>query len=170
VNSKQIVAVISVVVLVAILAYPALSTGTISIVLASSKMENADHVYALVGNIWIHRLVQSSSGAWELVSNQTQTIDLVTLENKTMMFAKHEIPVGSYDSIRLEVTNVTWVFNGTTTRLSVESTQLQTKLVFTVQAGREGTIGLTLSGHMEEIRGTKFFVSNVNARLAAVPG
>jgi hypothetical protein len=170
VNSKQIVAVVSVVVLVAILAYPALSTGTISIVLASSKMENADHVYALVGNIWVHRLAQSSSGGWELVSNQTQTIDLITLENKSMPFAKHQIPVGSYDSIRMEVTNVTWVFNETTTRLSIESTQLQTKLVFTVQAGREGTINLILGGHMEEVRGTKFFVSNVNATLAGVLG
>lgn len=169
-NSKQIVAAVSVVVLVVILAYPSLSTGTITILLQSGKMEKADHVYALVGSVWVHRLGQSSSDGWELVSNQSQTVDLVSLENTTMTFAKGQVPLGGYDSVRIEVSNVTWLYNKTTTRLSVQLPQLQTKIGFTAQAGRESTITLVLGGHTEEVRGTKFFVPNLNATFGGVPG
>jgi len=171
VNSKQIVAAVSVVVLVAILAYPALSTGTVSILLRSAKIEEADHIYALVGNVRVHQQGQPSSDGWKLVSNQTQTVDLISLENTTMTFAKQQIPVGGYDGIRMEVSNVTCVFsNGTTSRLSVESPQIQTKLGFTAQTWRELTITLVLSGQMKDVSGTKFFVSNLNATLGGVSG
>jgi hypothetical protein len=169
VNSKQIMAALSVVVLVTILGYPALSTGTVSILLRSTKIEQADHVYTSVSNVWVHRLGQSSSDGWELASNQSLTVDLVSLENTTMTVAKAQIPVGSYDGIRIEISNVTWVFNKTTTRLSVELSRLQTKLEFTTQAGRGSTITLVLSGHTEEVRGIKSFVSYVNATLGGVP-
>jgi hypothetical protein len=170
VNSKQILAAVSVVVLVVILVYPALTTGTLSILLRSSKMEKADHVYALIGSVWVHRLGQSSTDGWELVSNRTQTVDLVFLEDKAMTFAKGQIPVGTYDRIRMEVSNVTWVFNKTTTRLSVESPQFQTSFEFIAQAGRELTITLILSGHTEVVRDTQFFASNLNATLGGVLG
>ncbi len=78
VNSKQIVAAVSAFVLLVILVYPALSTGTVSIILRSTNIENADHVYVSVGEVWVHRLGQSSSDGWELVSNQSQTVDLVS--------------------------------------------------------------------------------------------
>jgi hypothetical protein len=171
VNSKQIVAAVSAVVLVVILAYPALSTGTVSILLRSPKTQGADHIYALVGDVWVHRLGQPSSEGWEPVFNQTQTVDLISLDNTTMAFAKQQIPVGGYDGIRMEVSNVTWVFsNRTTSRLSVESPQIQTKLMFTAQAGREVTITMVLSGQMKDVTGTKFFASNLNATLSGVSG
>jgi hypothetical protein len=87
-----------------------------------------------------------------------------------MTFAKQQIPVGGYDSIRMELSNVTWVFNGTTSRLSVESPQIQAKLGFTAQTGRELTIILVLSGQMKDVSGTKFYVSNLNATLGGVAG
>jgi hypothetical protein len=169
VNSKQIVAAVSAVVLVAILVYPALSTGTVSIHLQSTSIEKADHVYVLVGNVWVHRAGQSGADGWELVSNQSQTVDLVSLESTTISLAKGQVRLGGYDTIRLDVSNVTWVFNKTTTRLSVQVSELQTNLEFITQAGRESTITLVLSGHTEDIRGTKFFVPNMNATLSGVP-
>jgi glucokinase len=84
--------------------------------------------------------------------------------------AKQQIPVGGYDSVRLEISNVTWVFNRTTTRLSVQSSQVETILDFTAQAGRETTITLVLSGHMEEVGGTQLFASNLTATLGEVTG
>jgi hypothetical protein len=167
-NSKQIVAAVSVAVLVVILVYPALSTGTVTVLLRSAKIEQAEHVYVTVGSAWAHRQGQPASNAWELVSNRTETVDLISLENTTLTSAKQQIPVGDYDSVRLEISNVTWVFNGTTTRLSVQSSQVETNLDFTAQAGREMTITLVLSGHMEEVGGTGLFVSTLYAALGEV--
>jgi hypothetical protein len=170
VNSKQAVAAVSVVVLIVILVYPALSTGTVSILLQSTKIERADHVFVSIGSVWMHRAGQSSPDEWELVSNQSQTVDLTSLATSRMVFAKGQAPLGAYDSIRIEVSNVTWVFNNTSTRLSVQVPQLLANLNFNTQAGRVSTITLVLAGHEEELQSTKFFVPNLNATLGGVPG
>jgi hypothetical protein len=169
VNSKQIVATISAVILVVILVYPALATGTISIVLSSAKIQQADHVYATVENLWVHHAGQPGSNGWELLSNQSQTVDLVGLQANGMRFVKGQVSVGSYDSVRMNISNVTWVYNNTTSKLTIELSQLQTKLEFTAQAGKESTITLIFTAKQEQIAGTTVFVSNLNATLAGVP-
>jgi hypothetical protein len=168
VNSKQVVAAVSAIVLVVILVYPALSTGTVSIILKSSNIENADHVYVSVGDVWVHRLGHSSSDGWELVSNQSQTVDLISLKNSAVTFGKGQVPVGGYDGIKMAISNVTWVFNKTTTRLSVQIPQLQTNLVFTAQAGRGSTIAVILTGQSEIVNESKFFVPNITATLSGM--
>ena len=166
VNSKQIVAAVSAVMLVVILVYPALSTGTVSVVVRSMNVENADHVYVLIGNVWVHRLGQSSSDGWALVSNQSQTLDLVSLKSSAVTFAKGELPVGGYDGIKMVISNVTWVFNKTTTKLSVQIPQLQTSLDFKAQAGRNSVIAVVLTGHSETVGNSKFFVPGMTASLS----
>ena len=167
VNSKQIVAAVSAFLLLVILAYPALSTGTVSIILRSTNIENADHVYVSVGEVWVHRLGQSSSDGWELVSNQSQTVDLVSVESSAVTFAKGQVPVGGYDGIKMTISNVTWVFNKTTTSLSVQIPQLQTNLDFTAQAGRDSAISVVLTGQSEMLGGgADFFIPNITANLS----
>lgn len=164
-NSKQIVAAISVVALLVILVYPALSAGAVGVQIRSSKMEKADHVFVTIGGVWVHRSGQSGSEGWQLISNQSQTVDLVTLENTTTLFGKGQISLGDYDTVRMEISNITWVFNKTTTNLEVESSQIQSNLDFTVQAGRETIITLVLAGQQQEIRGTNFLVPTLTATL-----
>jgi hypothetical protein len=165
VNSKQIVAAISALILIVILVYPTFSTGALSAALTSTKIAGADHVYATVGNLQIHHTGRPESEGWEVVYNQTQTVDLVLLQNTTLNFPKGQVPLGSYDSIRMYLTNVTWVFNQTYTRLSVQSTQVEVKLDFTSQGGRAVSVALVLSGHQEVLQGNKFFVSTLKATL-----
>jgi len=165
VNSKQIVAAISVVALLVILVYPALAAGAVGVQIRSSKMEKADYVFVTIGGVWVHRSGQSESEGWQLISNQSQTLDLVTLENTTTLFGKGQISLGDYDTVRMEISNITWVFNKTTTNLEVESSQIQSNLDFTVQAGRETIITLVLTGQHQEIRGTNFFVPTLTATL-----
>ena len=164
-NSKQIVAAISVVALLVILVYPALSAGAVGVQIRSSKMEKADHVFVTIGGVWVHRSGQSGSEGWQLISNQSQTVDLVTLENTTTLFGKGQISLGDYDTVRMEISNITWVFNKTTTNLEVKSSQIQSNLDFTVQAGRETIITLVLAGQQQEIRGTNFLVPTLTATL-----
>jgi hypothetical protein len=170
VNSKQVVAAVSAVVLIVILVYPALATATVSVLLQSPKISKADHVYATVGNVWVHTTGASSGDGWQLVSNQSQPIDLVLLQNASLHIAKGQVPLAGYDSIRMEISNVTWVFNGTTTKLALQNSQLQANLSFNVQAGREFTITLALGGTLQSVSGVKFFIPSMNATLTQAMG
>jgi len=166
VNSKQVVAAVSVVALLLIIVYPALSVGAVSVLVRSAKIEKAEHIYVTVNDVWAHKAGQGSSEGWEMVSNQTKTIDLIALGNSTTTLGKGDISLARYDIIRIEVSNVTWVFNKTTTKLEVESSQLPTNVDFTVRAGKEAVITLTLGGRREETQGSRFFVPTLNATIA----
>lgn len=169
VNSKQVLAAVSLAVLLIILVYPAISTGTVSVEIRAMKVGRADHVYVTVYRIWAHQKGQTTTSPWTLVSNQSQTIDLISVQNSTQSLGSGHVPVAGYDSIRLDVSNVTWVFNKTTTKLATTSSELDTNLDFTVQAGRGSSITIVLAGHQEVIGTTKFFITNLNATLNGTP-
>ncbi len=164
-NSKQIVAALSVIVLLVLLIYPAISTGTVSVSIQSTRIAKADHVYLNVNKIWVHQKGQSSSAGWNLVSNKSQNIDLVSIGNSTQPLASGQASVANYDSIRVQVSNVTWVFNKTTTALQPISPNLEASLEFTVAAGKDVSISLVLGGHQE----TTFLAASLNATLTRPP-
>lgn len=162
-NSKQVVAALSVVLLLVILIYPAVSSGTISITIGGVKIDNADHVYVTIYQVWVHEMGQSNETGWKSVSNQSQTIDLISIENSTKQLATSRISVAHYDFVRLSISNVTWVFNKTTTSLLTPSPNLDANLEFTMVAGRELTIALVVGGQQEAIGATKFFQPTITA-------
>ena len=167
-NSKQIVAAIGVVALIVILAYPALSNGSVTIVAQSVRIGNADHVYVTVNSILAHEKGQSISD-WKLVTNQSQSIDLIALATSTRVLATGHLPAASYDAMRISISNVTWVFNKTTTTLPVTISDLDANLDFTMGAGGALSITLTISGHPETVGPSKFFVASLNATLPQAP-
>lgn len=162
-NAKQIVAAVSVVVLIVMLGYPALSSGTVSVTAHSTGIEKADHIYITVNSILAHVKGQSDSNGWKVISNQSQTIDLVSLASSTNHLTTGSLPVADYDSVRLEISNVTWVFNKTTTILPPNSPNLDATLDFTITAGRQVTVLLILSGQQQGIETSRFFAAQVNA-------
>jgi Domain of unknown function (DUF4382) len=168
VNSKQIVAALSVVLLLVILIYPAVSTGSVLVTIGGIKIDEADHVYVTVGGVLVHERGQSNATGWKSVSNQSQTIDLISLENLTKSLATGQLSVARYDSVRLSVVNVTWVFNNTTTNLLTVSPNLDANLEFTLAAGRELTIAILLGGHQEVIGASKFFQANMTVTATGV--
>jgi hypothetical protein len=168
VNSKQVVAALSVVLLLVILIYPAVSSGNISVTIAGLKIDNADHVYVTVGGVWVHERGQTNATGWKSVSNQSQTVDLISLENLAKPLATSHISVARYDSVRLSLSNVTWVFNKTTTSLLTASSNLDAKLEFTLVAGRALTITILLGGHEEVIGASKFFQPTMTATVTEV--
>jgi len=165
VNSKEIVAAVSAVALVVILAYPALATGGVSAHIGSTSIKDAEHVYVTVGDVWVHRSGQSGSEGWQLISNQSQSVDLVSLASARTDLGKGQIALGSYDMVKIEISNITWVFNDTTTTLQLESSEVQSSVELTVQAGRESVITLTLSGYQQVIGGTRFFTPTLAATV-----
>lgn len=164
-NSKQIVAAVSVVILLIILVYPALSTGTISVALGSLKIENADHVYVTVNAVWVHEKDQSSTAGWKSVFNQSQVVDLISLANSTKPLATSQMPIASYDSVRLVVSNVTWVFNKTTTELTPASPNLDSSVDFTLATGKGVSITVLLGGQQQTVGVSKLFEGNLNVTV-----
>ena len=164
-NSKQVVAALSVILILVILIYPALSSGRISVTIGGMKIDNADHVYVTVGGVWVHEKGQSNATGWKSVSNQSQTVDLISLQNLTKPLATSQISVARYDSVRLSLSNVTWVFNKTTTSLLTASPNLNANLEFTLVTGRGLTITILLGGHQVVIGASKFFQANMNVTV-----
>ena len=164
-NSKQVVAAISAIVLVIILVYPAVSVGTVSVLLASTRIKKADHVYITIDSIWAHPKGQATGGAWVLISNQSLSTDLVSLENSSRFLASGQISSGNYDSIRIDVSNVTWVFNKTRTTVGVASPDIDGSVDFSVGAARTASILVTLSSQEELIASSEYFTGTMNATL-----
>lgn len=164
-NSKQVIAAASAILLLVILIYPALSSGSLSISLKSTSISNADHVYVIIKDVWAHRAGQSQSQGWELVFNMTQTLDLVSLVNSPDMI-KGNAPVATYDALRLDVSNVTWVYNGTSSSLQLESMQWSSSIDFTVKSSQDLPLIMVVNGGSEILQGEKFFTATLSATLA----
>ena len=164
-NSKQVIAGISVAVLLVILVYPALSTGAVSISVKSAKIANADHVYVIVREMWVHPTGQSQSQGWRLLSNTSKTVDIVGLQSVTVLVSV-QVPVGSYDSIRVNLSNVTWTYGSTTNRLQLEAGQLSANINFMVQAARSQPLVMMISGHREFVQGQMFFSPTLDVTLS----
>ena len=82
---------------------------------------------------------EGDGGGWVTFDVPTQTIDLLTLQNGvTMELGNAKVPAGSYDMLRLVVSNATVTVNGQTSPLSVPSGAergVQVKYGFTVTSG-----------------------------------
>jgi len=164
-NSKQVVAAVSVVILLVILIYPALSSGSLSISLKSESIPEADHVYITIMDVWAHRTGQSQSQGWELVFNTTKTVDLTALVSSPDVI-KGNAPAATYDALRLDVSNVTWVFNKTSSNLQPESNQLISSIDFTVKSSQDLPLIIVIVGRSEILQGQRFFAATLNATLA----
>jgi len=158
-NSKQVAGGISLIVLLAILAYPALSTGTVAVSLRSLVNVTADHVYVTVRDVWAHQNGQSQSQGWKLLTNISRTVDLVSLRNVPLLISG-QMPVGSYDSIRADFANVTLVSRGTSTAMQLDSGRLSYNVDFRVQAGKSLPLTMTLGGQI--LQGQKVFSMTLN--------
>ena len=165
-NSKQVVAALAAIVLIVIIVYPAVTSGTVSVSIRATGITQADHVYVTINGIWAHPAGQSTSG-WSLISNKTQTFDLLSVENATKALGSGTLSSGSYDSIRIELTNVTWVFNKTTTTLGVTSPELEAPVTFTVGTGSSPSITITLTGEKQLIANSNYFAGTLTASLSS---
>jgi hypothetical protein len=167
-NSKQVVAAISAIILIVILIYPALSSGSLSISLKSTNIPDANHVFVTIKSLWAHRTGQNQNQGWELVFNSTENVDLTSLVNSPEVI-NGKAPVAAYDTLRVDLSNVTWVFNGTSSNLQLESDQLSSSLDFTVRSSQDLPLIIVIVGRSEILQGQRFFAATLNASLSNVP-
>jgi hypothetical protein len=153
-------------VLIVILVYPSVSAGTVSVSIRAAKVNNADHVFITIDGIWAHPAGQTSGG-WTSIYNGTQTFDLLAIQNTTKALGKGQLSAGQYDQVRIEVTNVTWVFNKTTRSLGITSPELQAPLDFTVGASSGASVTLTITAQKQLIASSDYFTGTLTASLAS---
>ena len=166
-NSKQVLAAVSAVVLIFILVYPTVSVGTVSVSLASARISNVDHVYLTIDRVLVHPKGQPAGTGWVVVSNQSVSADLVSLQNSTKLIGSGQMASGQYDAIRIEVSNVTWISNGTTMRLGIASPEIDGTINFTVGTAKATTIVATVSSREELIANSEYFTGTLNATLTS---
>ena len=166
-NSKQVVAAIAAVILVAILVYPTVSVGTVSVSLGSIKLTKADNVYVTIDHVWAHPASQAAGSGWVTLSNQTMNVDLASVENSTKSIGSGQLTSGNYDGIRVEVTNASWVFNKTTTNLGIATPLIDSTVDFTVGAAKSTAIVVTLTPHEELVANSEYFTGTLTATLGA---
>jgi len=164
-NSKRVVAAISLVLLLVILIYPALASGSLSISFKSTSIPQADHVFITIKDVWAHRSGQGQDQGWELVYNKTETLDLISLVTSPNMI-KGNAPVAVYDTLRVDITNATWVFNGTSNNLQLESEQLTSNIDFSVRSSQDVPLTILIVARSETLSGQRFFAATLNATLA----
>lgn len=98
-----------------------------------------------------------------MVSNQSVSIDLISVENSTQLLGAGQVPSGDYDSIRIEVSNVTWVFNKTTTPLGIASPEIDGTLDFTIGAGKSTNVLITLNSQQQLIANSEYYTATMIA-------
>jgi len=165
VNSKQVVAAVSAIVLVVILVYPTVSVGTVSVSIASAGVNKADHIYVTIDRVWAHPKDQVSGAGWVIISNQSVSADLVSLQNSSKFLGSGQISSGDYDGIRIQVSNVTWVFNKTTTNLGIASPEIDGTIDFTVGSAGQTRLLVTVTPQEELIANSEYFAGTLNATL-----
>lgn len=157
------------VILLVVLIYPALSTGTVSVALRSSEIDKADHVFVVLDSVWVHAKGESSTAGWKSILNQSQEIDLISLESSSQPLATRQMPVGTYDSVRLVVSNVTWIYNKTTANLTLASHNLESSIEFTLATGKDVSMTILLGASQQSVGASKFFATSLNATVSQMP-
>jgi hypothetical protein len=165
VNSKQVVAALGLAALLVIVIYPAVATGSVALSLKTEPIANVDHVYVTVTDISAHRAGDLSDQGWELIENQSRTLDLVSLvkSNSSITLASGQVPVSNYDMIRVDISNVTWVYRQNSTNLPLQSPLLSASVNFTLKAQMNVAVQLTLTGQSVNISGTEYFAPTLAA-------
>lgn len=141
--------------------------GNVSVSLRSAAISKADHVYVTIDSVWVHPKGEASGQGWKILSNQSVSMDLVSLANSTKVLGTGQVASGDYDSIRIEVSNVTWVFNKTSAPLGIASPEIDGPVDFTVGAGKGANILITLTSQQQLIANSEYYTATMSASINA---
>ncbi len=104
---------------------------------AAASMGNITSVMITVDKIELHNETQG----WVTVSSDTKSFDLLALKasGATSLLAQSSVTAGTYDQMRLEVTNVMVTQNGTTSEAKLPSGELKIVGTIVVNADKTST-------------------------------
>ena len=125
-------------------------TGTLELKLtdapANFKIESAK---VTLSSIEVHRAnVGGNESSWKTVVRESQTFDLIELENVTTLLGKNDLEVGEYTQVRLFIDSAMVTVDGIEYNLDVPSEKLKLTKGFEIIEGE--TTKLTLDFDVKE--------------------
>lgn len=147
---RQIVAAASLIAVFLLFTYPSFATGSLSVKLTAQSEGNMEHLYVTFTSVMVHKAGVGENVGWVTLFNRTATIDILTVRNVTDLLAQGRISVGNYDRLRLTISNATGVLNGTSRNIELPSTQFTVPITFTMSAGSETIVVITMTARVQE--------------------
>ena len=129
-----------------------LQTGTGQLVLNITDDPGLNITKAVVNisQVMVHRsaAVNNTTAGWEMIVNNSQTFDLISLLNVTEFFGSATLSAGMYTQIRLTVESCVITINGTEYDCKVPSGAIKLNKPFTLMPDQ--TITLTMDFNVQE--------------------
>ncbi len=83
-----------------------------------------------------------NADSWVTILNESKTYDLLALTNVKELLTSANVEAGSYNIIRLQISNVSVVMNGQTQEAKLPSSKIDIEVRFTVTANSTSLVGL----------------------------
>lgn len=111
---------------------------------------NITRANVTISEVMVHRsaAVNNTVPGWEMIVNQSQTFDLISLLNVTEFFGSTNLSIGMYTQIRLMVESCVITVNGTEYNCTVPSGAI--KLITPFVLMPDQTITLTMDFDVQE--------------------
>lgn len=127
---------------------PTESTGTVHLTIGDNPIDGYDEVIVVIDEI---RFLGSEDGQEQLLFDDAQTIDLLSLQNMTEFLGAFEVPAGSYNKIRLIISDLYL------TVLDDTGNEIMDERVYP-DLPANGKIDLNPQGDFEVLAGANLFV------------
>jgi hypothetical protein len=119
--------------------------GTLIIKMTDAPANDTiSHVNVTISTIQVHMAAggNNTTTGWLTVTNQTQTLDLISLKNVTAIIANANLSIGLYTQIRLQVTACTVTVNNTTYNATVPSGMIKLNHNWALKTNQTTTLTL----------------------------
>jgi hypothetical protein len=149
-NPRRIVAGILLIVVAAMIVYPPLSTGAVSLKLVGKGVGAADHLYITIDLIELHEEGADNRTGWNRISNKTITLDLMNPKSPADSIVKGTLHTGRYDTVSIHIASASLVTGSNQTILALRSEQYFAKISLVLKTFSESTITVQLNSDVTE--------------------
>lgn len=125
-------------------------TGQLILNITDDPGLNITKAVVNISQVMVHRsaTVNNTTAGWELIVNESQAFDLISLQNVTKFFGSVNLSAGMYTQIRLLVESCVITINGTEYDCVVPSDKIKLNTPFLLMPDQ--TITLTMDFDVQE--------------------
>jgi len=167
-TAKKIVAVFLTCIILFLLVYPSIGSGTLQLRVKNTPVkteQTVERIYVTYRLVTAHPSNMANDSGWRVVANETRRLELVALTNTTELFVQSRLAAGEYDKIKIQITNASAIVNGTEIKLEVPPRDVTIVVEFTLRIDRETIVLLDFQSNYHEIVTLKRLLPVVNATV-----
>jgi len=167
-TAKKIVAVFLTCIILFLLVYPSIGSGTLQLRVKNTPVkteQTVERIYVTYRLVTAHPSNMANDSGWRVVANETRRLELVALTNTTELFVQSRLAAGEYDKIKIQITNASAIVNGTEVKLEAPPRDVTIVVEFTLRIERETIVLLDFQSNYHEIVTLKRLLPVVNATV-----